>query len=157
MQITPFSTLTRKISLWKSIQFQPACWKSTITTLENVWNMFKDNNKDTRTTLNFPCWIFYFGIEICGLKITKTSRKSKQKLTILCHYQHSHKKQIVWKLGPNWPFYALNPFFFTRHQNVHKPKSRAARTVYGLIFLPFYKTIVRFFLFYQTKQDQTVL
>ena len=34
------------------------------------------------------------------------------------------------------------------HQNVNKPKSRAARTVYGLIFLPFYKTIVRFFLFY---------
>ena len=34
------------------------------------------------------------------------------------------------------------------------------RTVYGLIFLPFYKTIVRFFLFHikmQTKQDQTVL
>ena len=64
-------------------------------------------------------------------------------------YNHSHKRQVVWKHGPNWPFFALmlrtklyqNPFFFTRHQNVNKPKSRAARTVYGLIFLPFYKTI----------------
>ena len=64
-------------------------------------------------------------------------------------YNHSHKKHIVWKHGPNQPFYALmlrtklywNPFFFTRHQNVNKPKSRAARTVHGLIFLPFYKTI----------------
>ena len=53
-----------------------------------------------------------------------------------------------------------NPFFFTGHQNVNNPKSRAVRTVYGLIFLPFYKIIVSFFLFYvnmQTKQDQTVL
>ena len=84
------------------------------------------------------------------------------------YFNHSHKKQIVWKHGPNGPFYALmlrtklyqNPFFFTGHQNVNKPKSRAVRTVYGLIFLPFYKTIVRFFLFYikmQIKQDQTVL
>ena len=22
-------------------------------------------------------------------------------------FQHSHKKQIVWKHGPNWPFYAV--------------------------------------------------
>ena len=53
-----------------------------------------------------------------------------------------------------------NPFFFIGHQNVNKPKSRAARTFYGLIFLPLYKIIVRFFLFYvkmQIKQDQTVL
>ena len=53
-----------------------------------------------------------------------------------------------------------NPFFFTGHHNVNNPKSRAVRTVYGLIFLPFYKIIVGFFLFYvnmQTKQDQTVL
>ena len=39
------------------------------------------------------------------------------------------------------------PFFFTGHQNVHKLKSRPARTVYGLIFLPFYKIIVSFFSF----------
>ena len=39
-----------------------------------------------------------------------------------------------------------NPFFFTGQQNVNKPKSRAARTVYGLIFLPFYNIIVSFFL-----------
>ena len=54
----------------------------------------------------------------------------------------------------------LEHILLYRHQNVNKPKSRAAKTVYGLIFLPFYKTIVRFFLFYikmQTKQDQTVL
>ena len=40
-----------------------------------------------------------------------------------------------------------NPFFFTGYQNVNKPKSRAARTVYGLIFLPFYEIIVSFFSF----------
>ena len=66
-----------------------------------------------------------------------------------------NKKQIVWKHGLNWPFYAFmlrtklyqNPFFFTGHQNVNKPKSKAARTVYGLIFLPFYKITVSFFSF----------
>ena len=71
----------------------------------------------------------------------------------LCLFEHSHKKQIVWKHGPNWSFYAfmlrtklyLNPFFFTGHQNANKPKSRAARTVYGLILLPFYKIIFSFF------------
>ena len=76
---------------------------------------------------------------------------------------HSHKKQIVWKHGPNWPFYALmlrtklyqNPFFFTGHQNVNKPKSRAARTVYGLIFLPFYKIIVSFFYFLCQDSNKT--
>ena len=72
------------------------------------------------------------------------------------NWKRSHKKRIVWKHGPNWPFYALmlrtklyeNPFFFTGdqnvHQNVNKPKSRAVRTVYQPIFLPFYKIIVRF-------------
>ena len=80
----------------------------------------------------------------------------------------TRNEKIIWKHGENCPFYALmlrtkiyyKPFFFTGHQNVDKPKSRAARTVYELIFLPFYKTIVCFFLFYikmQTKQDQTVL
>ena len=67
----------------------------------------------------------------------------------------TRNRKIVWKHGPNWPFYALilrtklykNPFFFTRHQNVNKPKSRAARPVYGLIFLLFYKIIVSFFSF----------
>ena len=49
--------------------------------------------------------------------------------------------KIVWKHGPNWPF-------FTGHQNINKPKSRAARTVYGPIFLPFYKIIVSFFSFF---------
>ena len=76
---------------------------------------------------------------------------------------HSHKKQIVWKHGPNWSFYAVmlrtklyqNPFFFTGHQNVNKPKNRAARTVYGLIFLPFYKIIVSFFSFLCQDANKT--
>ena len=63
----------------------------------------------------------------------------------------------------NWPFYAFmlrtklyqNPFFFTGHQNVNKPKSRAARTVYGLIFLPFYKIIVSFFSFLCQDANKT--
>ena len=71
--------------------------------------------------------------------------------------------KIVWKHGPNWPFYAVmlrtklcqNPFFFTGHQNVNKPKSRAARTVYGPIFLPFYKIIVSFFSFFCQDANKT--
>ena len=31
-------------------------------------------------------------------------------------------------------------------QNVNKPKDRAAKTVYGTIFLPFYLIIIIFFL-----------
>ena len=76
---------------------------------------------------------------------------------------HSHKKQIAWKHGPNWPFYAFMlrtklyqyPFFFTGHQNVNKPKNRAGRTVYGLIFLPFDKIIVRFFSFLCQDANKT--
>ena len=49
----------------------------------------------------------------------------------------------------------LYPFFFTGHQNVNKPKSRAARTVYGLIFLPFYKIIVSFFSFLCQDTNKT--
>ena len=75
------------------------------------------------------------------LKRTSNAIFSMKKVNLY----HSHKKQIVWKLGPNGPFYALmlrtklyyNPFFFTGHQNVNKQKSRAARTVYGLIFFTF--------------------
>ena len=63
--------------------------------------------------------------------------------------------RIVWKHGPNRPFYAFllrtklyqNLFFSTLHQNVNKPKSRVARTVYGPIFLLFYVIIIRFFIF----------
>ena len=70
--------------------------------------------------------------------------------------------KIVWKQGPNWPFYALmlrtklyqNQFFFTGDQNVNKPKSRAVRTVYGPIFLPFYKIIVSFFFFFLSRCKQ---
>ena len=51
----------------------------------------------------------------------------------------------------------LEPILLYRVSKCKQSKEQAARTVYGLIFLPFYKTIVRFFLFYQTKQDQTVL
>ena len=76
---------------------------------------------------------------------------------------NSHEKQIAWKHGPNWPFYAFmlrtklyqNPFFFIGHQNVNKPKSRAARTVYGLIFLPFYKIIASFFSFLCQDANKT--
>ena len=41
--------------------------------------------------------------------------------------------------------FCQKPFFFTGHQNVNKLKSRTARTVYGLTFLPLYKIIVSFF------------
>ena len=59
------------------------------------------------------------------------------------------------KHGPNCPFYALilrtklyqNPFFFVVHQNVNKSKNRAARTVYGPIFFPFYVFIIRCYSF----------
>ena len=79
---------------------------------------------------------------------------------------HSHKKKMetrVWKHEPNWPFYAFmlrtklyqNPFFFTRHQNVNTPKNWAARTVYGLIFLPFDKIIVSFFSFLCQDANKT--
>ena len=75
---------------------------------------------------------------------------------------NNHKKQIIWKHGPNWPFYALmlrtklyqNSFVFTGHQNVHKPKSSAVSTVYGPIFLPFYKIIVSFFSFFMSRCKQ---
>ena len=78
-------------------------------------------------------------------------------------YFHSHQKQIVWKHRPNWSFYALmlrtklcyNPFFFTGHQIVNKPKNRAAKTVHGLIFLPFYKIIVSFFLCKDTNKKRS--
>ena len=78
-------------------------------------------------------------------------------------FKHSHKKPIVWNHGPNWPFYAFvlrtklyqNLFFFTGHQNVNKPKSRAAGTVYGLIFLPFYQIIVSLFSFLCQDANKT--
>ena len=76
---------------------------------------------------------------------------------------HSHKKQIVLKHGLNWPFHAItlraklyqNPFYFTGHQNVCKPKSRAARTVQGLVLLPFYKIIVSSFSFLCQDANKT--
>ena len=81
----------------------------------------------------------------------------------VAHLIHSHKKRIVWKHGPNRPFYALmlrtklyqNPFFFTGDQNVNKPKSRTARSVYEPIFLPFYKIIVSFFFFFLSRYKQS--
>ena len=81
----------------------------------------------------------------------------KKEKVDLCFVIVTRNGMIAWKHGPNWPFH---PFFFTGHQNVNKAKSRVARTVYGLMFLPFYKIIVSFFSFLwqvQTKQDQTVL
>ena len=87
-------------------------------------------------------------------------------MTRFDYYHHSHNKQIVRKHRPNWLFYAFmlrtklyqNPFFFIGHQNVNKPKSRAKRTVYRLIFLTFYKIIFSFFLFYvKCKQNNIKL
>ena len=75
----------------------------------------------------------------------------------------TRNRKIVWKFGPNWLFYTFmlrkklyqNPFFFTGHQNLNKPKIRAARTAYGLIFLPFYKIIVSFFSFLCQDANKT--
>ena len=74
----------------------------------------------------------------------------------------TRNRKIAWKHGPSWSFYTLmlrtklyySPFFITGHQNVNKPKSRAVRTVYGLIFLPFYKIIVSFFFFFMSRCKQ---
>ena len=41
------------------------------------------------------------------------------------------------------------------HQNVNKAKSRTARTVYGAIFLPFYKIIISFFSFFCQDANKT--
>ena len=65
--------------------------------------------------------------------------------------------KIIWKHGPNCPFNALTsrtkffykPFFLAIHQNVNKPKSRAARADYGSIFLHFYVVIIIFYFFCQ--------
>ena len=40
-------------------------------------------------------------------------------------------------------------------KNVNKPKTRAARTVYGLIFLPFNKIVVSFFSFLSQDANKT--
>ena len=53
----------------------------------------------------------------------------------------------------------LEPILLYRALKCKQTKEQA-RTVHGLIFLPFYKIIVGFFFFYvrmQTKQHQTVL
>ena len=73
--------------------------------------------------------------------------------------------KIVWKHGLNQPFYAFilqtklyyNPFFSTMHQNVKKPKSRAARAVYGPTFSPFYVIIIPFFSFFCQNANITGL
>ena len=70
--------------------------------------------------------------------------------------------KIVWKHRLKWPFYAAmlrtklyyNPFFFPGHENINKQNSSAVRTVYGLIFLPFYKIIVSFFFFFLSRFKQ---
>ena len=62
----------------------------------------------------------------------------------------------VWEHGPIQPFYAFmlrtkldqNPFFFTGHKNVNKPRSGASRTVYGPIFLPSIRLLSAFFSFF---------
>ena len=49
----------------------------------------------------------------------------------------------------------LEPILLYRDQNVNKTKSRAARTVNGPIFLPFYKIIVSFFPFSYQDVNKT--
>ena len=96
-------------------------------------------------------------------KMFLADHSSKSYIKSDCLFNHSHKKQIVWKDEPNWSFYVFmlttklyyNPFFFTGHQNVNNSKSRAARTVYGLIFLPFYKIIVSIFSFLCQDANKT--
>ena len=54
----------------------------------------------------------------------------------------------------------LEPILLYRASKCKQTKEQGSEDIYGLKFLHFYKTIVRFFLFYikmQTKQDQTVL
>ena len=65
------------------------------------------------------------------------NRNYLYKTTIVDKYNNTtvtRNGKMVWKHGPNWPFYTLmlrtklyqNPFFFTGHLNVNKPKSRAS-------------------------------
>ena len=79
-----------------------------------------------------------------------------------CSFLHSHKKRKD-SLEARAELAVLrtlrtklyqNPFFFTRYQIVNKLKSRAARTVYGPISLPFYKIIFRFFFLSRCKQNK---
>ena len=103
----------------------------------------------------------YFSYKNVSLEFKTLAWNSKDSEII--SFNHSHKKRIVWKHGPNRPIYALmlrtklysNPFFFTGDQNVNKPKSRTARTVYTPIFLPFYKIIVSFFFFFLSRYKQS--
>ena len=66
-------------------------------------------------------------------KKRKDSMETRAKLAVLCTFG----KTKLYK----------NPFFFIVYQNVEKPWSRAAKTVYETIFLPFYVVIISFFLF----------
>ena len=94
------------------------------------------------------------------------AHKSVQR-TEYYYSQHIHKKRIVQKHGPNWPFYALmlrtklyqNPFFFTGHQNVNQRVGKQGLFMDSYFYL-FIRLLSAFFLFYvkmQIKQDQTVL
>ena len=74
-------------------------------------------------------------------------------VVINVQFHHSHKKRIVWKHGPNWPFYAtfyvenqaiLEPIRLYRGSKRKQTKEQGSETVYQPIFLPFYKIIVRF-------------
>ena len=85
-------------------------------------------------------------IVITNGKIWKQSLETRAELSVLRTYVENQAK--------------LELILLYRNQNIYKPKSRAARTVYRHIFLRFYKIIVSFFssLFkMQTKLDQTVL
>ena len=45
---------------WNSSQLSITCWKAITETLENVWHMFKVNNKNTRTTSITSLWCFFW-------------------------------------------------------------------------------------------------
>ena len=76
-------------------------------------------------------------------KKRKDSLETQAKLAVLCTYIEN---QAI-----------LEPIFFTGHQNVNKPKTRAGRTFYGPIFLPFYKIIVSFFSFFYQDANKKIV
>ena len=80
------------------------------------------------------------------------SYTSKQ--SYFAEISQKHSKELCLTVNTvTSPFCALmlrtrlfyKPFFFTMHENVNKPKSRAARNDYGPISLYFYVVIISFF------------
>ena len=61
----------------------------------------------------FFCGIGHFPVFLPSLFVdahgTSSGHKNDPRIisSLGSAYNHSHKKRIVWKHGPNWPFYAL--------------------------------------------------